>query len=146
VKATESGWYRVASAYADDQDHAQRLYDYISRLWFILPNARIVDVVALAVARRISRYSNNSVDDSLEGIVNTWNEMFGLPAWRRHRHLLGQCPRWLVEPVGPNGKTSGIIPFVRVGQPDACDFARLATPWLGGLLSRCQPPWRSRNS
>ena len=26
---------RVASAYADDQDHAQRLYDYISRLWFM---------------------------------------------------------------------------------------------------------------
>src|SRR3546814_20935367 len=26
---------RVADAYADDQDHAPRLYDYISRLWFI---------------------------------------------------------------------------------------------------------------
>src|SRR5947209_15483672 len=26
---------RVASAYADDADHAQRLYDYISRLWFM---------------------------------------------------------------------------------------------------------------
>ena len=26
---------RVASAYADDQEHAQRLYDYISRLWFM---------------------------------------------------------------------------------------------------------------
>src|SRR3546814_7690033 len=26
---------RVADAYADDQDHAQRLYAYISRLWFM---------------------------------------------------------------------------------------------------------------
>ena len=26
---------RVASAYADDQAHAQRIYDYISRLWFM---------------------------------------------------------------------------------------------------------------
>ena len=26
---------RVAAAYADDQDHAQRLYDYISKLWFM---------------------------------------------------------------------------------------------------------------
>ena len=26
---------RVASAYADDAAHAQRLYDYISRLWFM---------------------------------------------------------------------------------------------------------------
>ena len=26
---------RVADAYADDQDHAQRLYDYVSKLWFM---------------------------------------------------------------------------------------------------------------
>ena len=26
---------RVADAYADDQDHAQRLYNYISNLWFM---------------------------------------------------------------------------------------------------------------
>ncbi len=26
---------RVASAYGDDAAHAQRIYDYISRLWFM---------------------------------------------------------------------------------------------------------------
>ena len=26
---------RVATAYADDADHAQRVYDYMSRLWFM---------------------------------------------------------------------------------------------------------------
>src|ERR1043166_5882393 len=26
---------RVATAYADDADHAQRVYDYISQLWFM---------------------------------------------------------------------------------------------------------------
>ncbi|HEU4810259.1 MAG TPA: ribonucleotide reductase N-terminal alpha domain-containing protein, partial [Sphingomicrobium sp.] len=26
---------RVASAYADDAGHAQRIYDYISKLWFM---------------------------------------------------------------------------------------------------------------
>src|ERR1041385_1425177 len=26
---------RVAAAYADDAEHAQRVYDYISRLWFM---------------------------------------------------------------------------------------------------------------
>src|SRR5690349_8717294 len=26
---------RVAAAYSDDADHAQRVYDYISRLWFM---------------------------------------------------------------------------------------------------------------
>ena len=26
---------RVATAFADDADHAQRIYDYMSRLWFM---------------------------------------------------------------------------------------------------------------
>ena len=26
---------RVATSYADDSEHAQRIYDYISRLWFM---------------------------------------------------------------------------------------------------------------
>ncbi len=26
---------RVAMAFADDPDHAQRIYDYISKLWFM---------------------------------------------------------------------------------------------------------------
>ena len=26
---------RVSKAFADDQDHAQRLYDYMSKLWFM---------------------------------------------------------------------------------------------------------------
>ncbi|WP_327191893.1 ribonucleotide reductase N-terminal alpha domain-containing protein, partial [Tepidimonas taiwanensis] len=26
---------RVATAYADDADHAQRVYDYMSKLWFM---------------------------------------------------------------------------------------------------------------
>ena len=26
---------RVASFYADDEDHAGRIYDYISRMWFM---------------------------------------------------------------------------------------------------------------
>src|SRR5437773_7860507 len=26
---------RVATAYSDDVDHAQRIYDYISKLWFM---------------------------------------------------------------------------------------------------------------
>ena len=30
---------RVASVYADDNLHAQRIYNYISNLWFMLPTA-----------------------------------------------------------------------------------------------------------
>ena len=63
---------RVASAYADDQAHAQRIYDYISKLWF-MPATPVLSNGGTGRGLPISCYLN-SVDDSLEGIVNTWNE------------------------------------------------------------------------
>ncbi|MBU0824515.1 MAG: ribonucleotide-diphosphate reductase subunit alpha, partial [Alphaproteobacteria bacterium] len=63
---------RVASAYADDQDHAQRLYDYISKLWF-MPATPVLSNGGTGRGLPISCYLN-SVPDSLEGIVETWNE------------------------------------------------------------------------
>ena len=63
---------RVADAFADDQDHAQRLYDYISKLWF-MPATPVLSNGGTGRGLPISCYLN-SVDDSLEGIVNTWNE------------------------------------------------------------------------
>jgi len=63
---------RVAAAYADDADHAQRVYDYISRLWF-MPATPVLSNGGTGRGLPISCYLN-SVDDSLEGIVNTWNE------------------------------------------------------------------------
>ena len=42
---------RVASAYADDADHAQRVYDYISKLWF-MPATRSSPTAAPAAAFR----------------------------------------------------------------------------------------------
>ncbi|MGB5483461.1 ribonucleotide reductase N-terminal alpha domain-containing protein, partial [Parasphingorhabdus sp.] len=63
---------RVADAYADDQDHAQRLYDAISKLWF-MPATPVLSNGGTGRGLPISCYLN-SVDDSLGGIVNTWNE------------------------------------------------------------------------
>ncbi|HEX5644098.1 MAG TPA: ribonucleotide reductase N-terminal alpha domain-containing protein, partial [Erythrobacter sp.] len=63
---------RVADAYADDQDHAQRLYDYISNLWF-MPATPVLSNAGTNRGLPISCYLN-SVSDSLEGIVGTWNE------------------------------------------------------------------------
>ena len=63
---------RVADAYADDQAHAQRLYDYVSRLWF-MPATPVLSNGGTGRGLPISCYLN-SVSDSLEGIVATWNE------------------------------------------------------------------------
>jgi ribonucleoside-diphosphate reductase alpha chain len=103
---------RVASAYADDQAHAQRIYDYISKLWF-MPSTPVLSNAGTERGLPISCFLN-SVDDSLEGIVNTWNENVWLAARGGGIGTYWGSVRGIGEPVGLNGKTSGIIPFVRV--------------------------------
>ncbi|MBJ7441971.1 MAG: ribonucleoside-diphosphate reductase subunit alpha [Sphingopyxis sp.] len=103
---------RVASAYADDQEHAQRLYDYISKLWF-MPATPVLSNGGTGRGLPISCYLN-SVPDSLEGIVETWNENVWLASRGGGIGTYWGSVRGIGEPVGLNGKTSGIIPFVRV--------------------------------
>jgi ribonucleoside-diphosphate reductase alpha chain len=103
---------RVASAYADDQAHAQRIYDYISRLWF-MPATPVLSNGGTGRGLPISCFLN-SVDDSLHGIVDTWNENVWLASRGGGIGTYWGSVRGIGEPVGLNGKTSGIIPFVRV--------------------------------
>jgi ribonucleoside-diphosphate reductase alpha chain len=103
---------RVASAYADDQAHAQRIYDYISKLWF-MPATPVLSNGGTGRGLPISCFLN-SVDDSLNGIVDTWNENVWLASRGGGIGTYWGHVRGIGEPVGLNGKTSGIIPFVRV--------------------------------
>ncbi len=103
---------RVASAYSDDQEHAQRVYDYISRLWF-MPATPVLSNGGTGRGLPISCYLN-SVSDSLDGIVGTWNENVWLASKGGGIGTYWGSVRGIGEPVGLNGKTSGIIPFVRV--------------------------------
>ncbi|HJO65062.1 MAG TPA: ribonucleoside-diphosphate reductase subunit alpha [Sphingomonas sanguinis] len=103
---------RVASAYADNAEHAQRLYDYISKLWF-MPATPVLSNGGTGRGLPISCYLN-SVPDSLDGIVTTWNENVWLASRGGGIGTYWGHVRGIGEPVGLNGKTSGIIPFVRV--------------------------------
>ena len=103
---------RVASAYADDAAHAQRLYDYISKLWF-MPATPVLSNGGTGRGLPISCYLN-SVPDSLDGIVSTWNENVWLASRGGGIGTYWGNVRGIGEPVGLNGKTSCIIPFVRV--------------------------------
>jgi hypothetical protein len=103
---------RVADAYADDEAHAQRIYDYISKLWF-MPATPVLSNGGTGRGLPISCYLN-TVEDSLEGIVNTWNENVWLASRGGGIGTYWGKVRGIGESVGLNGKTSGIIPFVRV--------------------------------
>ena len=103
---------RVASAYADDAAHAQRVYDAISQLWF-MPATPVLSNGGTGRGLPISCFLN-SVPDSLTGIVDTWNENVWLASRGGGIGTYWGNVRGIGEPVGLNGKTSGIIPFVRV--------------------------------
>ena len=101
---------RVACAYADDLEHAQRLYDYISQLWF-MPSTPILSNGGAKRGLPISCFLN-TVADSLDGIVSTWNENVLLASNGGGVGTYWGFVRGIGEPVGRAGKTSGIIPFL----------------------------------
>lgn len=103
---------RVAMTYADDAAHAQRLYDYISKLWF-MPATPVLSNGGTERGLPISCFLNEA-NDSLDGIVGLWNENVWLAARGGGIGSYWGNLRSIGERVGGNGKTSGIIPFIRV--------------------------------
>jgi ribonucleoside-diphosphate reductase alpha chain len=103
---------RVARAYADDAPHAQRLYDYMSKLWF-MPATPILSNGGTERGLPISCFLN-AVEDHLDGIVGTWTENVWLASNGGGIGTYWGGVRSIGEPVKGCGQTSGIIPFVRV--------------------------------
>src|SRR5487761_2158467 len=103
---------RVASYYGDDQAHAQRIYDYMSRLWF-MPATPVLSNGGTNRGLPISCFLNEA-SDSLEGILGLWNENVWLAAKGGGIGSYWGNLRSIGEKVGAVGKTSGVIPFIRV--------------------------------
>ena len=103
---------RVASFYGDDEQHAQRMYDYISKLWF-MPSTPVLSNGGTSRGLPISCFLNEA-HDSLSGIVDLWNENVWLAARGGGIGSYWGNLRGIGEKVGMNGKTSGVVPFIRV--------------------------------
>jgi ribonucleoside-diphosphate reductase alpha chain len=103
---------RVATAFADDAEHAQRIYDYISNLWF-MPATPVLSNGGAARGLPISCFLN-AVPDNLEGIVDVWNENVALASNGGGIGTYWGGVRSIGEKVKGAGQTSGIIPFIRV--------------------------------
>jgi len=103
---------RVATYYADDSAHAQRIYDYMSKLWF-MPATPVLSNGGTKRGLPISCFLNEA-GDSLDGIMDLWNENVWLAARGGGIGSYWGNVRSIGEKVGANGKTSGIIPFIRV--------------------------------
>jgi ribonucleoside-diphosphate reductase alpha chain len=103
---------RVAAFYADDKEHAQRLYEYISSLWF-MPATPVLSNGGTNRGLPISCYLNEA-SDSLEGIVDLWTENIWLAARGGGIGSYWGNLRSIGEKVRDNGKTSGVVPFICV--------------------------------
>ncbi|MFT8467088.1 MAG: ribonucleoside-diphosphate reductase subunit alpha [Acetobacter syzygii] len=103
---------RVASYYGADAAHAQRIYDYISRHWF-MPATPVLSNGGTTRGLPISCFLNEA-SDSLKGIVDLWNENVWLASKGGGIGSYWGNLRSIGENVGRNGKTSGVIPFIRV--------------------------------
>lgn len=108
----QDAFARVAKAYSDDSEHAQRLYEYMSNLWFVPATPVLVNGGA-GRGLPISCFLNE-VNDSLDGIVETWNENVWLASKGGGIGTYWGNVRSIGERVGKVGKTSGIVPFIRV--------------------------------
>ena len=103
---------RVASHYADDNLHAQRLYNYISNLWF-MPATPVLSNGGTTRGLPISCFLNEA-NDSLQGILGLWSENVWLAARGGGIGSYWGNLRSIGEKIGRVGKTSGIIPFIKV--------------------------------
>ena len=103
---------RVASIYSDNNLHAQRIYNYISDLWF-MPATPILSNGGTERGLPISCFLNEA-GDSLDGILDLWSENVWLAAKGGGIGSYWGNLRSIGEKIGRVGKTSGIIPFIKV--------------------------------
>ena len=103
---------RVASYYGDNNLHAQRIYNYISNLWF-MPATPVLSNGGTKRGLPISCFLNEA-GDSLDGILDLWSENVWLAARGGGIGSYWGNLRSIGEKIGRVGKTSGIIPFIKV--------------------------------
>ncbi len=108
----QDAFARVACAYADNKEHAQRLYDYMSKLWF-MPATPVLSNGGANRGLPISCFLNE-VGDSLKGIMSNYDENLWLASNGGGIGTYWGSVRSSGEKITRSGTTSGIVPFLRV--------------------------------
>jgi len=103
---------RVATAYQEDDAHGQRMYDYMSKHWF-MPATPVLSNGGTTRGMPISCFLNE-VGDSLTDISSTQTENLWLASAGGGIGTYWGNVRSIGETVGRVGKTSGIVPFLKV--------------------------------
>ena len=124
-RSPQDAFARAATAFADDENHAQRLYDYASNLWFMF-STPILSNGGTTRGLPISCFLNY-VEDSREGLTGHYTENAYLSSVGG-----GVGGSWSdIRSVGSrtsNGSEStGVIPFMKVVDAEMLAFSQGVT-------------------
>jgi ribonucleoside-diphosphate reductase alpha chain len=103
---------RVSKAYSDSPEHADRIMQYMLKCWF-MPATPILSNGGTTRGMPISCFLNEC-QDSLESIDALWHENTHLASKGGGIGSYWGNVRSIGENISSNGKTCGIIPFLKV--------------------------------
>lgn len=121
----QEAFARAAKAFADDDDHAQRLYDYASKLWFMF-STPILSNGGTSRGMPISCFLNY-VEDSRGGITGHYTENAFLSSVGGG---VGGCwndVRSVGSRTSAGSESTGVIPFLKVVDAEMLAFSQGVT-------------------
>ena len=124
-KSPQEAFARAAEAFADDDDHAQRIYDYASNLWFMFATP-VLSNGGTSRGLPISCFLNY-VDDSREGITGHYTENAFLSSLGGGIGGSWSDVRSSGTRTSKGSESTGVIPFVKVVDAEMLAFSQGVT-------------------
>jgi ribonucleoside-diphosphate reductase alpha chain len=121
-ESPQEAFARAAEAFSDDDAHAQRLYDYVSNLWFMFATP----VLSNGGTQRglpISCFLNY-VDDSREGITDHYTENAYLSSFGGGIGGHWSDVRSQGTKTSKGSESTGVIPFLKVVDAEMLAFSQ----------------------
>ena len=124
-QSPQEAFVRAAEAFADDEAHAQRLYDYVSKMWFMFATP-VLSNGGTSRGLPISCFLNY-VEDSREGITDHYVENAFLSSFGGGIGGTWSDVRSSGTRTSKGSESTGVIPFVKVVDSEMLAFSQGVT-------------------
>ena len=124
-KSPQDAFARAAKAFSDDDAHAQRLYDYASKLWFMF-STPILSNGGTTRGLPISCFLNY-VEDSRKGLTDHYTENAFLSSVGGGVGGFWSNVRSVGSTTSNGSESTGVIPFMKVVDAEMLAFSQGVT-------------------
>lgn len=121
-RSPQEAYARAAKAFADDEEHAQRIYDYASKQWFMFATP-LLSNGGSSRGLPISCFLNY-VDDSREGITDTLTEDAFLSSVGGGIGTYWGSVRSKGAKTSRGSESTGVVPFIKVSDSMMLAFSQ----------------------